>query len=840
MVYSVFLPLLERLSDFRSVAVPLLKRLHSRVCPSGFLACVLWAVVPAMTSAPAFALSLGEAEALSEIGQPFRARIPFRLAPGESLEASCIRARGMRPDSADEFQAITRAVPRIESGATTPYIVLESPEASAEPIILLSLEIQCDKVTRLKREFVLLLDFPDVSAKVAAKAPEPAVQVPQSATPPTAAVRAPDPPIAQRPVPVAIALPPPATAPAPAAETPRRAVTQRSPVAGAAQPRVQRGQRDFLKLDSGPDDIASDGGIRVFGLRMAGALAERGEPASELERERLRREFSERMGEEDVYTRLLALRDQVGVMSREVKAALDAQQVAEARLKSEADSARNAAIAAYVALGLLILLAAAWMWRQYSRRDRFALDVDGQSDADAPDLQEPSPVAVPEGADRHGPASAPLPPLSQSSVTDHKPSSSQAVPVLPMSAPATPAFVPAPEKAKVAEAPSASIEYQPYDHTVILSASPLKSSAPDATLSERQREAAARARAFDEAMLEYQRNAAAKATAATSTTSTTAATTATASAAAVEKAGPGKSGKSVEAAPNAIDFDLGLPEVNPDTADFDLPPASDYIGVTSVDIDPTAGPSIAAENDAVRDAALEILRDLPQDSPLEFTLDPPADAFVLPLDDAQQAQEPAMAFDIGAVHADSPVRVGINPDQPPADVDPQAAAVRALQYRNDYVTERFPEIAAGSIALDKPATVIDGARTIYQEDMDVSRAIGLLQVASAMHPHDSYWLALLEIYWLEGMHAEFSDLAMQFMETFSRRHKQWPMIAKLGRGLDSKNALFAAEGLPDVPELTPNWLDTQLDMMGHVLARELRVQVMEGDETDGVKKPLGN
>ena len=59
------------------------------------------------------------------------------------------------------------------------------------------------------------------------------------------------------------------------------------------------------------------------------------------------------------------------------------------------------------------------------------------------------------------------------------------------------------------------------------------------------------------------------------------------------------------------------------------------------------------------------------------------------------------------------------------------------------------------------------------------------------------------------------------------------MIAKMERDLEPGNALYRAEGLPQVAGAHPNWLNSQLDMMGDVLALELRKQMLEQHKTLG-------
>ena len=84
------------------------------------------------------------------------------------------------------------------------------------------------------------------------------------------------------------------------------------------------------------------------------------------------------------------------------------------------------------------------------------------------------------------------------------------------------------------------------------------------------------------------------------------------------------------------------------------------------------------------------------------------------------------------------------------------------------------------MATSKPVTSVSSR----EFNQDTGRAIGLLQLAWSLHPRlVPLWLALLEIYWLEGMRDDYVDLALRFRSTFPT-HPQWPLVVKLGRELD--------------------------------------------------------
>lgn len=77
------------------------------------------------------------------------------------------------------------------------------------------------------------------------------------------------------------------------------------------------------------------------------------------------------------------------------------------------------------------------------------------------------------------------------------------------------------------------------------------------------------------------------------------------------------------------------------------------------------------------------------------------------------------------------------------------------------------------------------------------------------------------------MAPEYADLAQRYHDTHDAATDQhWPMIAKLGREFEPDSELYKADGLPLVESLQPNWLNSELDMMGDLLALDLRAQVL--------------
>ncbi|MFU2486126.1 FimV family protein [Thauera sp. WH-1] len=192
-------------------------------------------------SAPAAsAAALGELGALSAIGAPFRAEI--RLTGGERpAVAECFRVVAPSGSSADLPWLQAGQIRIVGSGANA-RLVVSSRTPMNEPVLKLAIENTCE--SRLRREYTLLLPYPDA-------APVQATTAPRASTPRAA----PAAPARSQARPPARATPPARTAAAPA-----RARNQAT--ANAAS-------QDRLEVDK----AATPGGARAGSAAAAAASA---------------------------------------------------------------------------------------------------------------------------------------------------------------------------------------------------------------------------------------------------------------------------------------------------------------------------------------------------------------------------------------------------------------------------------------------------------------------------------------------------------------------------------------------------------------------------------------
>ncbi len=126
------------------------------------------AVALAVGAAPAFALSLGNAEVSSYLGQPLSMRVPVILDDLSDGSSQCPRIVAQ-----PSYDVPTLAMGRmdIERGLTQIYLRLTTALPVDEPVLRVVLEIGCTQ--RVRREFTLLLDPPAGVANQVAAVPTP-------------------------------------------------------------------------------------------------------------------------------------------------------------------------------------------------------------------------------------------------------------------------------------------------------------------------------------------------------------------------------------------------------------------------------------------------------------------------------------------------------------------------------------------------------------------------------------------------------------------------------------------------------------------------------------------
>ena len=164
-----------------------------------------------------------------------------------------------------------------------------------------------------------------------------------------------------------------------------------------------------------------------------------------------------------------------------------------------------------------------------------------------------------------------------------------------------------------------------------------------------------------------------------------------------------------------------------------------------------------------------------------------------------------------------------------------------VMLRRRYIEQRFPEIANGTIVLKEPDSVVKAARLFY-EDGAIARAIELLQYTIEESPASMKpWLALFEIFRLEGLPGEFAELAGRFRVRHGTSDN-WRKVQHIGRELEPGNALYREAPLDHLETIGPaaakrqasitfdplaeNWLNAPMDFTTDALAASLRAGLL--------------
>ena len=226
----------------------------------------------------------------------------------------------------------------------------------------------------------------------------------------------------------------------------------------------------------------------------------------------------------------------------------------------------------------------------------------------------------------------------------------------------------------------------------------------------------------------------------------------------------------------------------------------------------------------------------------------PADASLqttrnLVVDAAPAAPDQYSQFDAPVVFDDAPARFEVDA-RPATTVDflvgmdeqlPEDR-VRRLQYMH----ERYPELQSNTVSIDDADSVINTARLYYDEADTVGhdKASELLTFAVEERPQEiRFWLAQFEIFRLENMAEEFTELAGKFHVLFSHT-PAWPKVRHIGHELAPGNPLFAASGSPLLAgetrfdPIAENWLNAPMDFTSDALMSDLRLALLDDHRVD--------
>jgi len=119
---------------------------------------VVLAVLLAVAAPDAHAAGFGEVQVASQLGERLYARVPLVGEGAADVATECVR---LIPDSVlQDAPALANARIGIDRKSSPPAVVVTTPAPVGEPAVRFVLEMGCGN--RLRREFVLLIDPPDL------------------------------------------------------------------------------------------------------------------------------------------------------------------------------------------------------------------------------------------------------------------------------------------------------------------------------------------------------------------------------------------------------------------------------------------------------------------------------------------------------------------------------------------------------------------------------------------------------------------------------------------------------------------------------------------------------
>lgn len=116
---------------------------------------IVLALAGACAVGPAGAMSLGNPEVVSYLGQPLRMRVPVILENTSDASGQCVRLINA---PAGDVPGLSFGRVELERGADATYLLVSSTLPIGEPILRVAVEVGC--LQRVRREFTLFLDPP--------------------------------------------------------------------------------------------------------------------------------------------------------------------------------------------------------------------------------------------------------------------------------------------------------------------------------------------------------------------------------------------------------------------------------------------------------------------------------------------------------------------------------------------------------------------------------------------------------------------------------------------------------------------------------------------------------
>ncbi|WP_033375649.1 type IV pilus assembly protein FimV [Leeia oryzae] len=114
------------------------------------------------------ALQLGEINVRSKLGFPFSATIPVYLKDDEQIDSNCIH---LDSEGGEDASHLRQASLRVEKSKSVTNIFLATRKPINEPLLRLSLTINCSGVGTVTRDFPILLDPTEMQQPVAVSIP---------------------------------------------------------------------------------------------------------------------------------------------------------------------------------------------------------------------------------------------------------------------------------------------------------------------------------------------------------------------------------------------------------------------------------------------------------------------------------------------------------------------------------------------------------------------------------------------------------------------------------------------------------------------------------------------
>ncbi len=111
------------------------------------------------------ALTIGDIDVKSALGESFNAAIPVTLAPGEDLSSGCVRLENPDTSKFKDIPVLLGYNMKLERNGNKVLVRVSTLQGISEPVVRIDLTIRCGAKVSTSREFIVTQKLADTPKK---------------------------------------------------------------------------------------------------------------------------------------------------------------------------------------------------------------------------------------------------------------------------------------------------------------------------------------------------------------------------------------------------------------------------------------------------------------------------------------------------------------------------------------------------------------------------------------------------------------------------------------------------------------------------------------------------